>query len=666
MHSPAVQHTPLHTARTPFRLIAALVAGLLVLLAGALTGTAARAAELPGAITSVTTDKQSYGYSERLQLDFEWAVPDDSRPGDTFQLPLPEELAAVSLARFQLNAPDGTPVAEAVWDGRTVVFTLTGYVASHDAVSGSGHLTVQWDHSTVTEDGGPVTLRFGASVTTVTIAPKPEPTPCTSNCGPAPVRTERGIWKGSSWADGAYEGTRDEKDNINWLIEVPGNQAGYDGPVDVVDAIGAGSIIDCSTLKITTQDSLAGGTPTTPLNPSRYTLDCTGATLHVVIDKVKPSEFINLTYKGTITDQSTGTYANNVTITVPGTTWTKNSTIKRTDAGGVGGGIQSVSVGDRVWFDGDKDGLQGDGEHGIPGVVLVLTGPDGKPVTDIKGTTVGPATTDGDGKYSFGNLPVLGAGQHYTVTIDQDASATALNGLVPTSPGAGDDRGRDSSTGAAQSSGLTTNGASDLTLDFGFICPSVSIGDFVWLDTNSDGVQDVGEPGIPGVVLTVTGPDGAPVTDVDGRPVGPVTTGANSRYLFADLPVLTGDQHYTVTIDRTASAEALAPFLPTLEHRGDAAADSSTWTADSATLTKDGASDTSLDFGFVTVPVAAQPQLPEDPSEPTPTTAPHLAPAADTLAHTGSDVTLTLAGGLVLLMLGAAGAVMGTRRRRAS
>lgn len=540
MNSPAL--------RMAGRPIAALVAALLVL-AGVLAGTTpARAAEIPGAVTSVTTDKSSYGYSERLTLSFTWAVPDGSRPGDSFQLALPDELAAASLARFSLNAPDGTAVADAVWDGKTVVFTLTDYVASHDAVSGSGYLTVQWDHSTVTQTGGPVTLRFGTSVTTVTIAPKPEPTPCTTNCGPAPVRTERGLWKGGSWADGAYEGTRDAKDNINWTVEVPGDQTGIGGPVDVVDAVGAGSVIDCASIRITTRNSLAGGTPTSQLSPYRYTLDCSDTGFHLVIDTVGASEFIDIAYKGTITDQSAGTYGNEVTITAPGKSWTKTTTIKRTAAGGVGGGVQSVSVGDYVWLDADRDGLQGAGEKGIPGVVLRLTGPDGGPVTGVNGTPVGPATTDAEGHYLFAGLPVLGAGQHYTVSIDREASA-ALGGLLPTVAGTGADRAKDSSTWSAVSAPLTANAASDLTLDFGFVAAI--------------------DPATP--------------HGTDGDPAAP-----------------------------------------------------------------------------------AAPVIPAAPA-PTPTTVP--AGSTETLAHTGSDITLPLAAGLALLVLGAAGAVAAVltsaRRRRA-
>ncbi|WP_199729923.1 SdrD B-like domain-containing protein, partial [Tessaracoccus sp. OH4464_COT-324] len=38
-------------------------------------------------------------------------------------------------------------------------------------------------------------------------------------------------------------------------------------------------------------------------------------------------------------------------------------------------------------------------------------------------------------------------------------------------------------------------------MDFGFVRPRVSVGDFVWLDADRDGIQDDGEKGIKGVEL---------------------------------------------------------------------------------------------------------------------------------------------------------------------
>ncbi|MCD7101119.1 SdrD B-like domain-containing protein [Pseudoclavibacter sp. 13-3] len=276
----------------------------------------------------------------------------------------------------------------------------------------------------------------------------------------------------------------------------------------------------------------------------------------------------------------------------------------------------AVSVGDYVWRDTDGDGAQDDGELGIPGVVLNVTDPDGKPVTDVYGNVVRPVTTDANGKYLFPALPVLPAGKHYTVTIDQDASKDALTGLEPTkNDGADGDTSQDSSTWSAESTDLTTNLAKDLTLDFGFVTtppqptPSVSVGDLVWKDTNDDGVQGSEEPGIDGVVLKITGPDGNPVTDVNGKPVGPETTKDGGKYSFADLPVLPAGEHYTVAIDQNASKVALTGLEPTKSNVGDPAKDSSEWSATSGDLTTDKAQDLTLDFGFVNTPPQPAPSV---------------------------------------------------------
>jgi hypothetical protein len=330
-------------------------------------------------------------------------------------------------------------------------------------------LTVQWDHDVTPVTSQPIILNFMGTAIEVVIGDKPAPwQPCTQNCPPPPATpTARSLSKSGSWADGAYEGTRDPSGNINWSVALPGNETGYAGPIQVVDTPTPGSTIDCSTIAVSTQASLAGGTPRTPVDPARYTVDCSASAFSIELDAIAPSEFITVTYKGTITDQRAGAYANHVEVTIAGTTTVKDTAVKRTDAGGVGGGTQSVSVGDYVWLDSDRDGIQDAAEKGIPGVTLVLTGPNG-PVTDIAGNAVGPTVTDADGGYTFANLPVLQAGQDYTVTIDKQASSKALGTLVPTIANVGD-RATDSSTGSASSIELLTNGARDATLDFGFV-----------------------------------------------------------------------------------------------------------------------------------------------------------------------------------------------------
>ncbi|MCL1631381.1 LPXTG cell wall anchor domain-containing protein [Sporolactobacillus sp. CPB3-1] len=267
---------------------------------------------------------------------------------------------------------------------------------------------------------------------------------------------------------------------------------------------------------------------------------------------------------------------------------------------------KSVSIGDYVWLDKNKDGIQNDNEKGIEGVTVTIKGPDGKTVKDNDGKEITPTKTDKDGHYEFTNLPSLPAGKHYTVSIDKDASKQALINLAPTGEKGSSDRGKDSSTWISESGNLVNDGDSDTTLDFGFIEKSVTVGDYVWVDNDRDGVQDKGESGIPGIVIAITGPDGKPVTDLNGNEVKPVKTDSDGHYEFTNLPSLPEGKHYMVNIDRDASKDALKGFTPAKENgTNDQSKDSSTWKAESGNLLKDGDKDLTLDFGFVkeTVPL---------------------------------------------------------------
>ena len=82
-----------------------------------------------------------------------------------------------------------------------------------------------------------------------------------------------------------------------------------------------------------------------------------------------------------------------------------------------------VSVGDYVWFDTDRDGIQDKGEAPVGGVVVSLH--------DATGSLVATTTTDGDGRYVFTDLH---AGATYTIEFARPAGAsftTALGGTDP-------------------------------------------------------------------------------------------------------------------------------------------------------------------------------------------------------------------------------------------
>ena len=164
------------------------------------------------------------------------------------------------------------------------------------------------------------------------------------------------------------------------------------------------------------------------------------------------------------------------------------------------------TIGDFVWLDLDGDGIYGPGEPGLSGVTITLTFPDGTDVTSV---------TNNDGEYLFIGLP---AGD-YTATVGNGPFGSTL-----TTP-----ESFDISLGA---------GEDYLLADFGFE-PSPEkgiIGDFVWLDLNNDGLHSPGEPGIPGVAVTLTLPGGAATIGT--------TTNNDGEYLFTDLPP--GD--YVVTV----------------------------------------------------------------------------------------------------------------------
>ncbi len=190
------------------------------------------------------------------------------------------------------------------------------------------------------------------------------------------------------------------------------------------------------------------------------------------------------------------------------------------------------SLGDFVWFDTDRDGVQDAGEAGIAGVTVKLDpGTPANPADDV--TT----TTNANGGYSFTNLP---AG-NYTVSFTTPAGMT----VSPSNQGADDTKDSDPVAGSVTVT--LAAGEHNPTIDAGFMPLLGSLGDFVWSDTDRDGVQDPGEPGIPGVTVTLD--PGTPANPADDLTT---TTNANGAYLFSNLPA----GNYTVSFTTPAGTTA--------------------------------------------------------------------------------------------------------------
>ncbi len=204
----------------------------------------------------------------------------------------------------------------------------------------------------------------------------------------------------------------------------------------------------------------------------------------------------------------------------PNGSWTgtlaENDAKRDVDFGYTGNG----SIGDTIWFDRNGNGTVDSEEPGLEGIAVVVTwlGFDNAPGggDDVAYT----AATMGNGTYLVEDLP---AGE-YTVVVD--------TGDLP--PGFAQVFDPDATVDDATAVTLS-DAENHLTADFGYR-GSGSIGDFVWLDPNGDGVQDPGEPGIEGVAIRLTwfGPDG--VAGGGDDTLFTTTTGIDGAYLFDYLP----------------------------------------------------------------------------------------------------------------------------------
>ena len=172
-----------------------------------------------------------------------------------------------------------------------------------------------------------------------------------------------------------------------------------------------------------------------------------------------------------------------------------------------------ASLGNYVWNDENRDGVQDSTEIGVPGVMVTLLDANGQPIatttTDANGAYQFTGLTPGDYSVQFMNLP---------------------NGFEFTGQNAGTD---DLDSDADPNSGITapvtlTAGQNYPDLDAGIFTDQAGLGNYVWNDLNNDGIQDPNEPGIPGVTVTLYAADGV-------TPISTAITNASGGYSFVNL-----------------------------------------------------------------------------------------------------------------------------------
>lgn len=209
---------------------------------------------------------------------------------------------------------------------------------------------------------------------------------------------------------------------------------------------------------------------------------------------------------------------------------------------------QNLTLGNKVWWDVNDNGKRDAGESGMSGVTVRLyQDNDNNGIAD-GGFAPLTTTTNSFGTYNFTNLlagsyfVVVEAGwSHYSSTVyggdpdnntDNDNNGYSQNlatfeikgETITLTPG--------SETDATGATNTNTNSTYDIAC-----WKDNGLGDFVWLDSDANGIQDSGEPGLAGVVVNLRNSSGTllatTITDADGR------------YYFHD-PVAYGTNEYQV------------------------------------------------------------------------------------------------------------------------
>lgn len=248
-----------------------------------------------------------------------------------------------------------------------------------------------------------------------------------------------------------------------------------------------------------------------------------------------------------------------------------------------------ASLGDKVWEDLNKNGIQDANEPGISGVTVKLF--------DCNNNLIGTTTTNSNGNYLFSNLI---PGDYYVLFI-------LPSGYAFTTKDAGGDDAKDSDADINTGKTICTTlspGENDLTWDAGLIKEEClnKIGDFVWHDQNTNGIQDLNEPGLPGITVELL--------DSQNNLLQSTTTNANGYYEFNNI--LNGTYKVRIASSNFNTGGALAGsqsekwFLTLKDQGGNDAKDSDGDNNKTASVTVNCNNNMTIDFGFFKVCVGLE------------------------------------------------------------
>jgi hypothetical protein len=172
-------------------------------------------------------------------------------------------------------------------------------------------------------------------------------------------------------------------------------------------------------------------------------------------------------------------------------------------------------VGDRLWHDADRDGIQDAGEDDLNLGLVNLYKCSGGPA-------LGGADLNVDADYQFGGL----LPGEYSVEFVLPSGYS----FSPQDRGSDDTRDSDARPDNGRTECFSVGpGTDDRTRDAGAYRETYTLGDRVWYDTDWDGIQDSGEPGLEGVQMMLISGD-------CGGTSGPASTSnASGNYTFGDV-----------------------------------------------------------------------------------------------------------------------------------
>ena len=181
--------------------------------------------------------------------------------------------------------------------------------------------------------------------------------------------------------------------------------------------------------------------------------------------------------------------------------------------------LQSGKIGDFVWSDSNADGIQNTGETGIDNVVVQLLDSQGNVIAS---TVTGDDYSTTGVEHGFYQFSGLQAGDYQVKFI---APAGTLFSTLHNSPNTGvdSDAGVDGLTAVVH----LANGESNQTVDAGVV-QKAHIGDYVFEDSNGNGIQDGGETGLGGITVNLL--------DSQGNVVASTTTAPGGAYGFDVAP----------------------------------------------------------------------------------------------------------------------------------